>query len=172
MSAHAQTITTDEWIVGGIVGSLVMDQLASGGYLSALDTAAGARPVLLRDDSYHNRWVNSRALQLMGIDRATPDPLDGTIVRDRDGNLTGILYESASTLAERAAAASIDDQAVRDRLSVRTAIEFMNSFGITAIQDAATLEPSLRALSELHDEGELTAWVVASLPARPYMSDT
>ena len=171
VKAHAQATTTDDWIVGGVVGSPVMDQLTSGGYLTALDTAAGTRPVLLRDDSYHNRWVNSRALELMGVDQATPDPLDGTIVRDRDGNLTGVLYESACTLAERAASASIDNQAARDRLSMRTAIEFMNSFGITAIQDAATLQPSLRALCELDDEGELTAWVVASLPARPNMSD-
>ena len=169
VKAHAQTLPTDEWVVGGIVGSPVMDQLATGGYLPALDEAAGTRPVMLRDDSHHNRWVNSRALELMGVDESTPDPADGTIVRDRGGNLTGVLYESACALAESAAAASIDDQAARDRLSMRTAVEFMNSFGITAIQEAATLEPSLRALSELDDKGELSAWVVATLPVRPFM---
>jgi predicted amidohydrolase YtcJ len=168
---HAQSVAAGEWIVGGVVGSPVMDRLAEGGHLAALDAAAHSRPVLLRDDSYHNRWVNSKALQLMGIDRSTPDPPGGTIVRDRDGDLTGVLVESACTLAERAVAASIDDQYARDRKSIRSAIEFMNSFGITAVQDAATLEPSLRALSELDDEGALTAWLVASLPARPYMSD-
>ncbi|MDV3128358.1 amidohydrolase [Mycobacterium sp. 21AC1] len=171
VSAYSQTITADEWVIGGIVGSPVLDQLASGGYLAALDAAAGERPVLLRDDSYHNRWVNSKALELMGVDHSTPDPPDGTIVRDRDGNMTGVLYESACTLAERAAAASIDNQSARDRRAIRAAIEFMNSYGITAIQDAATLQPSLRALDELDDEGELTAWVVATLPVRPYMSD-
>lgn len=169
VNAHAHALTADEWVVGGIVGSPIMDQLATGGYLAALDEAAGPRPVMLRDDSHHNRWVNSRALELMGVDKTTPNPPDGTIVRDRDGNLTGVLYESACTLAERAAAASIDDPDERDRLSMRTAVEFMNSFGVTAIQDAATLEPSLRALSELDDKGELSAWVVASLPARPFM---
>ena len=107
----------------------------------------------------------------MGVDKATPDPLDGTIVRDRDGNLTGVLYESACTLAENTAAASIGDPAGRDRMAMCAAVELMNSFGITAIQDAATLEPSLRALSDLDDNGGLTAWVVATLPARPWMSD-
>ncbi|MET0456671.1 MAG: amidohydrolase, partial [Mycobacterium sp.] len=171
VTAHAHTLAADEWIVGGIVGSPVMDQLASGGYLAALDTAADGRPVLLRDDSYHNRWVNSIALERMGIDTTTPDPPNGTIVRDRDGNHTGVLYESACNLAENTAAAAIDDPAGRDRVAMRAAIELMNSFGITAIQDAATLEPSLRALSELDDNGGLTAWVMATLPARPYMSD-
>ena len=51
VEAHAHTVAADEWIVGGIVGSPVMDQLAGGGYLAALDTAAGGRPVLLRDYS-------------------------------------------------------------------------------------------------------------------------
>lgn len=171
VTAHAQTLAADEWVIGGIVGSPVMDQLAGGGYLSALDDAAGTRPVMLRDDSHHNRWVNSRALELMGIDETTPDPADGTIVRDRSGRLTGVLYESACAPAEHAAAASINDQPVRDRLSMRTAVEFMNSFGVTAIQDAATLEPSLRALSELDDKGDLSAWVVATLPARPFATD-
>ncbi|MGV9803307.1 amidohydrolase [Mycobacterium sp. NPDC003449] len=171
VAARARTAATGEWIIGGIVGSPVLDQLASGGYLAALDAAAGGRPVLLRDDSYHNRWVNSKAFELMGVGHTTPDPPGGTIVRDRDGNLTGVLYESACTLAERAAATSVGNPAARDRQSIRTAIELMNSFGITAIQDAATLEPSLRALSELDDEDGLTAWVVGTLPVRPYMSD-
>lgn len=171
VSAHARTIAPDEWIIGGIVGSPVLDRVASGGYLAALDAAAGGRPVLLRDDSYHNRWVNSKAFELMGADRTTPDPPDGAIVRDRDGNLTGVLYESACTLVERTAAASIDNQPARDRKAIRTALDLMNSFGITAIQDAATLEPSLRALSDLAADDDLTAWVVATLPVRPYMSD-
>ena len=171
VKAYAQTVAAGEWIIGGVIGSAVMGRLAAGGYLAALDAAAGGRPVLLRDDSLHNRWVNSIALHRMGVDDATPDPPNGTIVRDRDENLTGVLYESACNLAENIAAAAIDDQAGRDRVAIRTAIEVMNSFGITAIQDAATLESSLRALSELDGDGGLTAWVVATLPARPFMSD-
>jgi predicted amidohydrolase YtcJ len=168
---HAQTTAADEWIVGGAIGSPVVDQLAQGGFLAALDDAASGRPVLLRDQSYHNRWVNSRALQLMGVGRDTPDPHGGTFVRTKDGELTGVLYEAASTLVERAAAMSTGDAEFRDRVAVRTAIELMNSFGVTAIQDAATLDPALRALSSLDDHGELTAWVVASLPARPWVID-
>jgi predicted amidohydrolase YtcJ len=39
--------------------------------LAALDKASLGRPVLLRDDSLHNRWVNSRALEIMGIGSAS-----------------------------------------------------------------------------------------------------
>ena len=42
------------------------------------------------------RWVNSRALELAGIDATTPDPADGRIERDPDGTPTGTLHEGAA----------------------------------------------------------------------------
>jgi predicted amidohydrolase YtcJ len=171
VGARARTMPDGEWVIGGILGSPLMDQVAAGGYLDALDAAVEGRPVLLRDDSYHRRWANLKALELMGIDPATPDPPDGTIGRDRDRHLTGVLEESAAALAERVAAASIGDPARRNLVALRAAVEYVNSFGVTAIQDAATLEPWLRAMRDLDDEGALPLWVVASLPARPFFSE-
>ena len=49
-----------EWIVGGIWGSSLMDQLDQKAR-KRLDEAAGGRPVMLRDDSHHNRFVSSAA---------------------------------------------------------------------------------------------------------------
>ncbi|XAZ30080.1 amidohydrolase family protein [Paenarthrobacter ureafaciens] len=144
----AERLAPDEWVVGGIIGSPVLDQIALGGCLPALDEASGGRPVLLRDDSHHNRWVNSRALELMGVNQATPNPDDGTYVRDSHGKLTGVLYESACALAEDKAAASIKDHRERDRVSAATAVRLVNSYGITAVQDAGTLENALLALSD------------------------
>lgn len=96
----------DEWIIGGIVGATVMDEIMTTADLAALDAAAGGRPVLLRDDSMHNRWVNSRALEVMGVGTDTPDPEGGTYVRDESGALTGVLHELASAVAEAAADAA------------------------------------------------------------------
>jgi hypothetical protein len=58
-----------KWVVGGIIGATLMDTLADRAHLARLDEACGGRPVLLRDDSMHNRWVSSRALELMGVGR-------------------------------------------------------------------------------------------------------
>lgn len=171
VGARARTMPDGEWMVGGILGSPLMDRVAAGGYLDALDAAAEGQPVLLRDDSYHNRWANSKALELMGIDQTTPDPPDGTVGRDRGRQLTGVLQESAAALAERVAVASIGDPVQRNLVALRAAVEYVNSFGVTAVQDAATLEPWLRAMRDLDDEGALTLWVVASLPARPFLSE-
>jgi predicted amidohydrolase YtcJ len=69
-----------------------------------LSSLVSLRPVLLRDDSVHNRWVNSRALELAGIDANTPDPNNGVIVRDpASGVPVGLLFEAASHRVERAA---------------------------------------------------------------------
>ena len=167
----ADRLAPDEWVIGGIVGSPVLDQIALGGYLAALDEASGGRPVLLRDDSHHNRWVNTRAFELMAVDHQTPNPEGGTYVRDSEGKLTGVLYESACALAEDKASAAIKDHRERDRISAATALRIVNSYGITAVQDAGTLREALQAFSDLDNDAELTAWVVGSLPARPFFGE-
>jgi hypothetical protein len=168
---YAASCAADEWVVGGTIGSTVLDTVAQGGHLQALDTASGGHPVILRDDSMHNRWINSRALEIIGVAADTPDPDGGAYVRDSAGELTGVLQEMASKLVEDAMAASLANPAERLRVSFQTALRMVNSFGITAAHDAATLEPGLQALADLDDNGELTAWVVASMPARPFFED-
>lgn len=160
-----------DWVVGGIVGSPVMDALAATSVVHRLDAAAGGRPVLLRDDSMHNRWVSSRALELMGVDADTPDPAGGRYVRDAAGVLTGVVQESASGIAESVCARSVVDPAARIRRSVSTALKIANSFGITAVQEAATMAAPARALADLAAAGELTVRVVLSMPARPFIED-
>ncbi len=157
----------DEWVVGGILGATLIDTLADRRHLRRLDEAGGGRPVLLRDDSMHNRWVNSKALALMGVGPATPDPEGGRYVRDEDGQLTGVLHELACTVAEGAFAASLTEPGARTRTAVATALEMLNSYGITSAQDALTMGPTYAALRELERTGELTARVVASMPVRP-----
>ena len=48
----------------------------------ALDAVVPDRPVFLTNRDGHGTWVNSRALELAGIDARTPDPADGRIERD------------------------------------------------------------------------------------------
>ena len=67
-----------------------------------LDEIVPDRPVLLVGYDGHTYWANSRALELAGITRDTPDPPNGTIVRDpKTGEPTGALKEGASPLVER-----------------------------------------------------------------------
>jgi predicted amidohydrolase YtcJ len=165
---RAATLPKSEWIYGGIWGSHLMPHLSTAAALKALDAASSGHPVMLRDDSQHNRWVNSRAMALIGITARTPDPSDGRIVRDgATGELTGLLLEKASALAEKAILDSIADRTERCARASRRAVQILNSYGITAFQDAAASLPVLEALKALDAEGELSAWCVASLPAQP-----
>jgi predicted amidohydrolase YtcJ len=63
-----------------------------------LDQVATSRPIALNGSDGHNLWVNSKALQIAGIDANTPDPSDGEIVRDNNGEPTGVLKDGAQGL--------------------------------------------------------------------------
>ena len=154
----------DGWVVGGIWGSGLMPELTAQARL-ALDQAAGGRPVMLRDDSQHNRWVNTAALQRAGIGADTPNPKNGEIVRDKlTGEATGLLLEGASALVEMAVAQALAASPELDVNAAAHAIKRLNSYGITGSQEAMTTSPVMKAIKTLDDAGKLSAWVVGSLP--------
>ena len=75
-----------------------------------LDAVVPDRPVFLPNRDHHGAWVNSRALELAGIDRHTPDPADGRIERDADGRPTGTLHEGAMHAVARLLPQTTDDE--------------------------------------------------------------
>jgi predicted amidohydrolase YtcJ len=98
-----------------------------------LDAAVPDRPAFLPNRDGHSTWVNTRALELAGIDRDTPDPAGGRIERDLDGHPTGTLHEAAAEIVERLLPPTTD--ATRDE-GLRTAQRILHSLGVTAWQDA------------------------------------
>ena len=99
-----------------------------------LDPVSTDTPVALRDFSGHQLWVNSRALELAGIDERTPDPSGGVIVRDDRGHPTGILRESATILVDRLLPPLTDTQL---DVALNTARDLLHAEGITSVTDAA-----------------------------------
>jgi predicted amidohydrolase YtcJ len=173
VKARAEKLPAGEWICGGIWSSELIGRLRQMEAKAALDAVSPDNPVMLRDDSMHNRWVNTRALKIMGVTADTPDPTDGEIIREPGtGRPVGLLFEKASALAERAVARGVNDSASRDIASTRRAVEILNSYGVTAYQDANTTLPMLKALSALDRDNALNAWCVASLPAFDTLSGT
>lgn len=153
-----------EWIVGGIWGSALIGQIDRNARLR-LDEAAGGRPVMLRDDSHHNRFVSTAALAAAGIDGDTPDPTNGSIVRDpATGEATGLLLEAACSLVEIAVARALDAAPQLDVEAAAHAVKRLNAVGVTGMQEALTTRAVMRALKTLDDEGRLSAWVMGSLP--------
>ncbi|HET7867230.1 MAG TPA: amidohydrolase [Burkholderiaceae bacterium] len=153
-----------EWIVGGIWGGGLLAELTPAAR-RALDAAAGGRPVMLRDDSHHNRWASSAALALAGIGADTPNPPGGEIVRDpATGEATGLLKEGASALVEAAVAQALAADPQLDIAAASHAVQRLNAYGITAMQEALTTRAVMKAIKGLEDRGRLSAWVVGSIP--------
>ncbi len=126
-----------------------------------LDRIAPDRPALFYAADGHSVWVNSRALELAGITRATPDPKNGRIERDpRNGEPSGTLRESAIDLV----ASKLPPYSAEERIgAVRRALAEANRFGITAITDADAGPEYLEAYAAVDRRGELTARVTAAI---------
>ena len=77
-----------EWIRGGQWAMELLDA-DTAPHRSLLDAVTTDHPIYLGDSTVHGAWLNSLALQKLGIDATTPDPNGGTILRDPDGEPTG-----------------------------------------------------------------------------------
>jgi len=147
-----------EWIRGG---GWSMDDFPGGTPSRAdLDAIVADRPVFLTNRDGHGAWVNSRALTLAGITRATPDPGDGRIERALDGEPTGALHEGAMDLVERLLP---EDTADELDAGLRQAQEHLHSLGITGWQDAWVNDAGQAAYERVAERGQLTARVVGAL---------
>ena len=127
-----------------------------------LDAIVPDRPVYLRSTDGHSAWVNSKALEIAGITRETPDPKDGRIDRDpKTGEAVGALQEGAMDLVEK----KIPPPTLEQRAdALRYTLRMLNGFGITAFQDASARwdRGDLATFAFLDERGELSARVIAS----------
>ncbi len=130
------------------------------GSVQSLDAVAPANPVYLTAKSLHAAWANSGALRAAGITRSTPDPLNGKIGRDENGEPNGLLFEEAMGLVEDAIPAPTANMVAQ---AIGAAQNNLWQFGITAVHDydGATCFTALQLLQE---EGRLRTRVVKGIP--------
>jgi predicted amidohydrolase YtcJ len=133
-----------------------------------LSRATPDNPVLLRHASgSHAALVNARALALAGIGPDTPDPPGGTILRDERGRPTGVLRETAATLALEARAADLarrppETVEAQERHALRLADAECLRKGITSFHDAGSDFATIDRLRAMAEAGELGVrlWVM------------
>jgi predicted amidohydrolase YtcJ len=152
-----------EWLLGG---GWAMDVFPGGAPTAErLDAVAPGRPAFLSNRDNHGAWVNSRAMELAGVTRETPDPPDGRFERDSTGRPSGMLHDGAMDAVRR----------LVPRPSVRELVEgllvgqaYLHSLGVTAWQDAivgdySTFSDPFDAYRTVAADGRLTARVVGAL---------
>ncbi len=158
------------WVVGGgwayasFPGGLPVRQ--------QLDAVVRDRPAFLESYDVHTAWVNSRALALAGITRATKDPVGGVIVRDKaTGEPTGVLKEKPAVDLVKL---KVPEPGPAEKYqSLLKGLRLLNSLGITSVQDAGLLSPTqdveadLAMLDRARREGKLSVRVAAAVEMEP-----
>jgi predicted amidohydrolase YtcJ len=159
----AESHKTAKWVRGG--GWQLPVFTDANPHKSLLDKIVSDRPVYLSAADGHSAWVNSRALEIAGITKSTPDPKNGRIERDaKTGEPTGTLRESAAWLVSK----FLPKYTAKDYIEgLRRGLKMANGFGITSFQDASVEEDELKTYAELDKRGELTARVTAALYVSP-----
>ena len=125
-----------------------------------LDTAALDNPVFLTDMSLHTAWVNSKAMELAGINGSSAEPAGGFIQKDAQGQPTGILFEKAVDLVQGIIPPITAEQRKANLLAAQSRLL---GYGITSVHDFDRA-PCFTTLQELEQENRLLLRVFKSLP--------
>ena len=96
---HLAGFSGEYWILGGGWNANVWPEGRP--HKKELDNLNKDRPIALHNKDGHTIWMNSKALQLAGFDRNTPDPTGGRLGRDPDGELNGLAYDTACFIVEQ-----------------------------------------------------------------------
>jgi predicted amidohydrolase YtcJ len=148
--------TRRKWVVGA--GWDLSLFPAANPHRRLLDQIVPDRPVFLEGGDGHSAWVNTKALELAGIDRDTPDPEGGVIERDAGGEPTGTLREDAVSLVSTLLPATT---AAERRDALRQALRVAAGFGVTSIIDPGVSRADFLAYDAADGAGELTVRVLA-----------
>lgn len=130
-----------------------------------LDGVVSDRPVIIFDEGFHSAWVNTLAMEMVGITAATPDPKPGAHFYRRypDGSPTGWLIEGEA-FGWVAEALGVIDSEILDT-SADVFFEHMSAMGITAAFDAGMIEGDgelFRFMGKRAADGKLPLRVVGS----------
>jgi len=152
-------IGDERWVIGGGWGEWLWPE--ANPQKGILDILFPDRPVYLESSFGHAAWVNSKALQLAGVDDETENPAAGIIERDPEtGEASGTLRDAAMLLVKN----HLPPLALEQRMQrVRAGVALAHSFGITSLIEPGVDQEILEPIIALADQGEMSMRAVTSL---------
>lgn len=148
---YAKTQPKDTWIVEGEWDHERWTPARLPTHQS-IDDVTPDNPVFVSRLDGHQGLANALAMKLAGVDKNTKDVPGGVIVRDPQGNPTGIFKDAAQALIERVIPPANPQQ-------IRTAVEAAERYaaenGVTSVQDMTVTPDQLRVYEELYHKGQL-----------------
>ena len=152
VARYAKENPNESWIIGGAYEAAII----SGGDFDAnwLDEVVSDRPVVLHAVDHHTIWVNSKALEIAGIDSNTKNPDGGTIARRNDGSPKGTLREPIAfdLILQHAPADSVES----DLRAIKYACHELTSSGVTTATECWVEPPMAEAYIAAAKSGALT----------------
>ncbi|MDD2215952.1 MAG: amidohydrolase [Eubacteriales bacterium] len=144
---------------GGWYNGYFPNGLPTAEMLDVIDTDL---PIALSPMDCHSYWVNSKAMELMGVDANTPDIQGGVIERDSKGNPVGCFRENAMELVS----SIIPEYSVEEyKAGILAWQDEAMSYGITTYWDPSIDNSNvLQAYKELEEEGNLKIRVYGGYP--------
>ena len=139
---------------GWVQGNFITDRKPT---RQDIDRICSDRPVILESFCQHSLWVNTKALEIAGIDKDTPDVYAGEIVRDEQGNPTGYFKEpeAMDLIKLNVPGYDFSVEEYKDAFLFYQN-EFANKYGVTLVQDCMHSDNAREAYVQLAKEGKLT----------------
>ena len=151
IAARAKQTKPGEWIIG--TRGWWEYQLAEGRLPTRadLDAAAPDNPVSIPGPHYV--IVNSLALKLAGVNRATPDPQGGQIYKDAKGEPTGLLMDNAGRFVRKFMPKPTEAQQLA---GMKRVLALVNSHGLTSAGDPSGSVEDAAMYRRMRDQRQLT----------------
>ncbi|HUH02305.1 MAG TPA: amidohydrolase, partial [Kofleriaceae bacterium] len=125
------------------------------------------RPVALRRVDGHALWANTRAMELAGVTRDTPEPAGGRILRDDAGEPTGVFVDNAMGLIESTIAGPSAEVIERRILA---AAQVAVAAGLTGVHEMGIGDQTIEVYRALEARGALPLRVYAFLQGDPVVA--
>jgi predicted amidohydrolase YtcJ len=148
VKAYKEKLPKGRWILGGRYSTESWQKVEQP-TKEWVDAVTGDTPMFIERMDGHSGLANSAALKLAGITKNTKDPAGGVIDRDANGEPTGILRETATSVVERVIP---PPSQVEQREALLLAIKEANKHGITSVcditsDDSFPIYESLKSMS-------------------------
>ncbi|MDR2460305.1 MAG: amidohydrolase family protein [Deltaproteobacteria bacterium] len=118
-----------------------------------LDLLPTKRPIMLFSNDCHFMALNSKGLKLLGIDENTPNPPDGTIIRNSDKVPLGIIEDAPAMRYYDSITQSYGKEAYH---IFKQTFEALHAQGVTTIMDARALDETFECIKFMRENGALT----------------
>lgn len=129
-----------------------------------LDKISTSAAIAIYSEDHHSLWVNSKALELGGITKDTPDPAAGRIEKNADGTPSGTLRETAANLVSDKLADFTVEQYENAILAYQ---DMVSSYGTTLAWDPMPADNAITAYKNLAEAGKLKMRIRAGYRMNP-----